>query len=121
VIREEGRHILFFVNWVAWRRRNMPLWRRPWFELRVMAVWLFLAWERIGIAGDFDGGPAPDNNFTVNGAKDVGGDISLPALMDICLAENDRRLAHYDSRLLRPTFVPRMVRLARRFMGKATA
>jgi len=42
VMREEGRHILFFVNWVAWWRKNMPLWRRPWFELKVIAVWLFL-------------------------------------------------------------------------------
>lgn len=116
VIREEGRHILFFVNWVAWHRRNMPLWRRPWFELRVMAVWLFLAWERIGIAGELDGAPAPDNNFTLTGAQDIGVDISLAELMDICLAENDRRLGRYDPRLLRPTFVPRMVRLARRFL-----
>jgi len=36
--------------------------------------------------------------------------------MDICLAENDRRLGLYDKRLLRPRFVPAMVRLARRFM-----
>jgi hypothetical protein len=120
VMREEGRHILFFVNWVAWHRRNMPLWRRPWFALKIAAVWAFLVWERIGIARDVGGAPQ-DNNFTVNGAKDLGVDISIIQLMDTCLAENDRRLGIYDSRLLRPNFVPRMVRLARRFVGKPAA
>ena len=114
VIQEEGRHILFFVNWVAWHRRNMPLWRRPWFELKVWAVWLFLAWERMGIARDLDGAGAKpqDNNFTVTGASQVGADIDVVDLMRICLAENDRRLGGYDARLLRPRFVPGMVRLA---------
>jgi hypothetical protein len=116
VMREEGRHILFFVNWVAWHRRNMPLWRRPWFALKIGAVWAFLIWERIGIAGDIGTEQTQDNNFTVNGAKDLGIDISVSELMDTCLSENDRRLAVYDPRLLRPRFVPRMVRLARRFM-----
>ena len=37
--------------------------------------------------------------------------------MDLCLAENDRRLEGYDKRLLRPRFVPAMCRLARRFVG----
>ena len=115
VMAEEGRHILFFVNWVAWRRRNMAWWSRPWFELRVMAVWLFLAWERMGIARGLDA-PKADANFTVTGAQSVAMDVTLAGLMDVCLAENDRRLSAYDPRLIRPNFVPAMVRLARRFV-----
>lgn len=113
VVHEEGRHILFFVNWVAWHRRNMPLWRRPWFELKVLAVWAFLIWERIGIAGDVSNGQQ-DNNFTVNGAQQLGSDINVKKLMGICLAENDRRLGIYDKRLKRPRFVPFMIRQIRR-------
>jgi hypothetical protein len=113
VIQEEGRHILFFVNWVAWRRRNLPWRRRPIFFLKVIGVWAFLVWERIQIARGI-GGNAQDNNFTVTGSKSIGVDLDPAELMDICLAENDRRLAGYDSRLLRPSTVPRLVRLARR-------
>ena len=116
VMKEEGRHILFFVNWVAWHRRNMALWRRPWFALKILGVWAFLIWERIGLARDVGGGAPQDNNFTVNGTKDLGVDISIAELMDVCLSENDRRLGQYDPRLLRPNFVPRMVRFARRFI-----
>jgi len=115
VIHEEARHILFFVNWAAWYRRTMPLWRRPWFELKVLAVWLFLIWERIGIARDMGSG-VQDNNFTVTGAKSVGDDINVATLIDICLAENDRRMSAYAKRLLRPAVVPALARLARRFM-----
>jgi hypothetical protein len=117
VMREEGRHILFFVNWVAWWRRNMPWWRRPWFELKVLAVWLFLIWERIGTARAVDNhGSAADNNFTVTGSKQLGVDITFKRLAQICLRENERRLAPYDRRLLRPGFVPAMTRLMLRFM-----
>jgi hypothetical protein len=84
----------------------MPLWRRPYFALKIAAVWAFLIWERIGIARDVGGAPQ-DNNFTVTGAKDLGVDISVADLMDTCLAENDRRLGAYDPRLLRPNVVPR--------------
>jgi hypothetical protein len=116
VIQEEGRHILFFVNWVAWWRRNMPLWRRPWFELKVLGVWAFLIWERLGIANDVGHGQQ-DNNFTMNGAEQLGADIDVAGLIDVCLRENDRRLGIYDKRLRRPRFVPFMARLARRVIG----
>jgi hypothetical protein len=120
VIQEEGRHILFFINWVDWYRRTMPLWRRPFFFLKTLAVWGFLVWERIGLARDMGGGAKQDANFTVNGASAVGDDIDTAELMDLCLAEDDRRLSGYDSRLKRPRTVPRLVRFARRFMrGKS--
>jgi hypothetical protein len=119
VMHEEGRHILFFVNWVAWWRRNMPLWRRPWFEVKVIAVWLFLIWERIDMAkGMGDNTKAQENNFTLNGSKELGVEISFLELARICLTENDRRLAPYDERLLRPKFVPGVMRLILKFAGK---
>ena len=115
VMQEEGRHILFFVNWAAWHRKNMAWWRRPWFDAKRLAVWAFLVWERMGIARDVSGNEQ-DNNFTVTGAKEVGVDVSVAELMDVCLAENQRRLGIYDARLLRPLTVPRLVRFARRFL-----
>ena len=127
VMQEEGRHILFFVNWVAWHRRRLPWWRRPWFAIKILAVWAFLIWERIGIArgvGEAAGAGAShtpqDNNFTMTGSKSLAAvDLSAAGLIDICLAENDRRLAGYDPRLLRPNVVPRLMRCARRLMGLA--
>jgi hypothetical protein len=122
VMREEGRHILFFVNWVAWWRRNMPWWRRPWFELKAIAVWIFLIAERIGIAGDMEkSDKAQDNNFTLNGSKELGVEISFAGLARVCLEENARRLAPYDPRLIRPVFVPNMLRLALKFMKEPKA
>lgn len=115
VMQEEGRHILFFVNWAAWHRRNLSFWRRPWFDLKRLAVWAFLVWERLSIARGMNG-DAQDHNFTVSGASQVGVEIGLRDLLGICLAENERRLGIYDSRLLRPQIVPGFVRFARRLL-----
>ena len=57
-----------------------------------------------------------DNNFTVTGAKTVSEDLSLAGLIDLCLAENSRRMNPYDQRLIRPFAVPALARLARRIM-----
>jgi hypothetical protein len=88
----------------------------PWFELKVLAVWLFLIYERMGIASDVTHGEQ-DNNFTVSGASQLGADIDAGELIAVCLAENDKRLAPYDTRLKRPRFVPFMARLALKFIG----
>jgi hypothetical protein len=115
VIQEETRHILFFVNWVAWHRRTMPFWRRPMFEIKVIAVWIYLIWERIGIARDVGGGPE-DNNFTLTASQSVHDDISVADLIDTCLSENERRMSGYDARLKRPQLVPALAGWIRRFI-----
>jgi len=120
VMQEEARHILFFVNWASWHRRNLPWWRRPWFCCKVVAVWAFLIGERIGLArsaGKTGDGTPQDNSFTLTGSKAVAEiDLKPAALIDLCLAENERRMAGYEPRLLRPQVVPRLGRFARRFL-----
>ncbi|WP_431824285.1 ferritin-like domain-containing protein [Burkholderia sp. F1] len=119
VIQEEGRHILFFVNWYAWYWRNMAWWRRPALFAKVAAVWAFLIWERIGIARGIDAdGVVHDANFSATGHAAVGDALDPRELIELCLAENDRRMTGYDKRLLRPMFVPRMARVALRFIRK---
>jgi hypothetical protein len=131
VVHEEGRHIVFFANWVEWHRAHLNIFQRIVFEVKVWAVWVFLAYERMGIAGDIDSkGDATkeeaakekaDANFTMTGASQVGEDLDVAELMDLCLAEDARRLGQYDPRLKRPVFVPTMVRLARRTFLKTPA
>jgi len=120
VIQEEARHILFFINWVAWHHRNLAWWRKPWFWVKIAAVWVRLVRERIGMARGIGAGKdekPQDNNFTLTGGKAVSEiDMPLGALLDLCLVENERRMAGYDRRLLRPRTVPRLVRFARRFL-----
>jgi hypothetical protein len=124
VVQEEGRHIIFFVNWVAWHRRNLPVWRRFFFAAKIVSVWALLIWERIGFArgleGDGEAQPGSttqDNNFVFTGSRAIGsGNVSAAAVIDICLSENERRFAGYDPRLLRPRLMPRLMRFARRFM-----
>lgn len=117
VIQEEARHILFFANWVAWYRRNLPLWKRPWFYARVAAVWVTLIWDRMAIARGIDtDGVARDANFPATGTADIGESLTPRDLIALCLEEDARRMGGYDKRLLRPTFVPKLARLALRFM-----
>ncbi|GBQ27020.1 hypothetical protein AA0472_2300 [Acetobacter estunensis NRIC 0472] len=125
VMQEECRHILLFANWLAWYRAVMPAWKRPWFELKVLAVWAFLVYERLGLAVsvDADGQEhTQDNNFTVNGTKEMTNqDITLADFMQICEMENAKRFAGYDARLVRPKLAPNIARFilwALRLVGR---
>ncbi len=115
VIHEESRHILFFINWAAWHRRNLNIIQRIWFELNVIAVWAFIFAQRISIAAGAGKG-SRYSNFTFTGANQMGQPITARGLIDLCLSENERRMGQYDSRLVRPRFVPALARLLRKLL-----
>src|SRR3984893_16605853 len=102
VVQEEARHILFFVNWVKYRRSQLPWWKRPAFRLRCAWIILRQVASRIQTARTIGGPPDNSDNFTLSAHQDVGESVTLHSLLETCLSENDRRMALYDSRLLRP-------------------
>ncbi|HEY3169386.1 MAG TPA: ferritin-like domain-containing protein [Thermoanaerobaculia bacterium] len=116
MMQEEARHILFIVNWAAYLRARTALPLRPLFDLR--RIWT--------IAGQLAahlrqatrmGAGESQEGFTMN-SHTVFEDLSARSFLELCLSENDRRLAPYDARLLRPTLVPSAVRFALRLLPK---
>jgi len=119
VIQEEARHILFFVNWLAWQRRQLSWPARLRFNLRCFACFLGRIKGRLDTAREVkgkQGDKKQDKNFTATTSKAFAGNLKVGDLLRLCLAENDRRMAQYDARLLRPVLVPWLVRLALKFV-----
>jgi hypothetical protein len=114
VMEEEARHILFFSNWAAHRGHRLPLVQRPWFLVRRLAGVAFQAVGRVRTALQLRETEAPDD-FTMQVPEEIGADVSIVGLAQTCMRENDRRLAPYDRRLLRPKIVPTLVGLALKF------
>lgn len=116
VIQEEARHNLFFVNWAAYMKHRRGGFARLAFQAKSLAALGCQAWARLKIAGRVD-----SNNFTANSGETMGLDISPRSFFALCASENERRLAPFDSRLLRPRMMPRLVRFASHFMPREKA
>src|SRR5262245_17698092 len=102
VMQEEARHILFFVNWEAYRRARSPLWQRPVHLWRGLLGRVLQTWCRIQNVMQARG----NKNFTMTGHQAITMDITPRQFLELCLAVNVRRLERYDAGLLRPRLVP---------------
>ena len=126
IMQEEARHILFIVNWAAYLRAQRPVLARPAFDAwrgwNVVAQAIGRLKGALDMAGAGKGKSKEtkesvetvvDNSkagFTMGAAASIFGDFSLRTFLELCLSENERRLSQYDSRLLRPTMVPSVIR-----------
>jgi hypothetical protein len=105
VMQEEARHNLFFVNWVAYMRRHLPVLARLPFSAQCLGALARQIWARASLAGDVDG-----DNFTRTGAAAAGVSLDPRSFLETCLAEHERRFAGYDRNLLRPRLMPTLSR-----------
>jgi hypothetical protein len=140
IVQEEVRHILFLVNWVAYKRRQLPPLAQPLYRLRCLASFAGAAFDRVKSAGNVardatsgskdstGNGAAPaappaaaapvlpratpvsKDGFTASGASAIASDFSVRAFVELCLRENQRRFATYAPELLRPRTVPMAAR-----------
>ncbi len=103
IVQEEARHIVFFQNWVAYVRANRPALHRPLHRLTCARSLALSVWTRarIGLSLTKGGGDKkPSDGF---------GGVSLRQYLELCQAENTRRTAGFDQRLLRPRLIPGLV------------
>ncbi len=125
IMQEEARHILFIVNWAAYLRARRPFALRPVFDARRAWNILAQAFDRVKGAmqmaggGNGDGGEkkGTQDGFTLK-SHSAFGDFKLRSFLELCLAENERRLSVYDPRLLRPTLVPDAVKVLVKMLPK---
>lgn len=115
ILQEEARHILFFVNWAAYRKERTPLWARPAHTFNNGLAASMQVVGRLKLAFNAGGDDGVDDNFMMD-AKKAFGDVSARSFIELCLSENERRLAKYDARLVRPRLAPSAARLILRLL-----
>ena len=110
VMREEANHIVFFINWYAHHQAKLGTSGRL---LRIpLSLWHYA--KALGAIADLVRGDDGDDgaDFIVTGAKAFVDELTPSLVIEACLAENERRLAHFDRRLLVPRLIPSLARAA---------
>ena len=122
IMQEEARHILFHVNWIAFKRARKPALMRPvhLFQ-RGLAIYLQVACRvRTAIRVGAQAGEGDQDNFAMTSASSFG-DVTMRGFLETCLAENEKRMERYDSRLLRPRLAPTIARTLLAVMPRSEA
>jgi hypothetical protein len=108
VLIEEARHIVFFVNWVAWDRGRRGL-RGPVMQaLPALASYASAVARRVKGGAEMQGG----GSDTIDLFGDVMKGLTPAKFVRACVEENDRYMQAFDPRLLRPRVIPTLAKFA---------
>ncbi len=107
---EETRHIVFFINYMAWRERQRGLGTAR----RTMKSLRFYSRAGKRLLGMVQRGQEPNDgkDFAVTQANMFLDGFSFQKFVDDCVRENSRRMGAFDPALLQPKLLPGMASLA---------
>ncbi|MGC1381717.1 MAG: hypothetical protein WA814_11925, partial [Candidatus Baltobacteraceae bacterium] len=110
---EESRHIVFFVNWVAWDRYRRGL-RNPVMQaIPALRNYALAIIRRVNNGTKMaDSGASNSEIATLDLFGDILKDLTPAAFVRACIEENDRYMAAFDPRLLRPRVIPALAKFA---------
>lgn len=106
VLIEEARHIVFFVNWIAYDRCKRGLNGPALQAIPVAMGYLSALKKTLGRARKTTQG---DKGIAAAGGVFSG--LTLSGLLKTCLEEERRYMAAFDPRLLRPRVIPSIARV----------
>ena len=105
VLVEEANHIVFFVNWISYERARRGF-TSPWLQAVPTTIGYIRALRKtMGRAGQTN---TADKGLTAVG--DIFSGLTLQSFLQACLSENERYMAAFDPRLLRPRVIPALAR-----------
>jgi hypothetical protein len=119
LMHEETRHIVFFVNWMAYRETQRGRGAAPlraltslWYHGRAVARHLKDIRHGAGKNRDKADDESGRANFSATQADIFRDGFSPRGFLAECLAENARRMSAFEPELLRPQLMPGIARAA---------
>lgn len=111
LIHEETRHIVFFINWMAWHQTIRGL-GSPWLRGPTATRYYCRAIGRL--LGTVRRGRETNDgrDFSATQANVFLDGITFRRFVEECCAEHARRMGGFDPGLLQPRFLPRLAAIA---------
>ena len=107
VLDEEARHMVFFVNWMAYKLVN----EGKGAVRNLNSLWQYgkalqRRLDNLKTSQKQDSGINNQKGFTATAAKSLNLNLTLEKFLQTCLQENAKRMRIYEDQLLKPEFIP---------------
>jgi len=112
---EETRHIVFFINWMAYAEAQRGWFARTMLPLTSLHYYMRAIGRMAGLAKR--GTELNDGkNFAATQVSVFLDGFNFRKFVEDCYSENSRRMGAFDPELLRPSFLPQLAEVALRAM-----